>query len=381
MATGASGSGEARLDSLSLTRTAPVVYNLSERTRRNLNATDKERNAMGTETSEAAEPKRNQDYDTPWKKVLETYYEEFVRFFFPDMAEDIDWDKGYEFLDKELQQIAKDAALGRRLADQLARVRRKSGEEKWVLNHAEIQGKGQNEFEERMYVYNYRIFDRYGRKVASLAILADDNPSWRPDHYSYELWGSRAGLWFPTVKLLDYRERWDELEESANPFASVVMAHLKAMETGKAPGERYRWKLYLIKRLYRLGYGRRDVILLFEFIDWVMTLPKDLEKSFRDEIQEMEEERKMPYISSVQRLGREEGLEEGRKEGREEGTANLLERMISKRFDIERQAVAPIFEGLKTGQIEELADLFVEADSLDEIRRRADEMREASRRG
>lgn len=31
-----------------------------------------------------------------------------------------------------------------------------------------------------MFVYNYRIFDRYDRPVASLAVLADDDPGWRP---------------------------------------------------------------------------------------------------------------------------------------------------------------------------------------------------------
>jgi hypothetical protein len=38
-----------------------------------------------------------------------------------------------------------------------------------------------------MYVYNYRLFDRHDRRVASLAVLADDDPSWRPEGHEYEL--------------------------------------------------------------------------------------------------------------------------------------------------------------------------------------------------
>ncbi len=154
------------------------------------------------------------------------------------------------------------------------------------------------------------------------------------------------------------------------------MAHLKALETGKDPEDRFRWKLYLIKRLYRLGYEKKDVILLFEFIDWVMSLPKELDKIFWVEIREIEEEEKMEYISSVQRIGREEGLEEGF----QEGIAKLLGSQISKRFNIERQSISPIFEGLTTAQIEELALYFLDAESLDDIRKRADTMREASRK-
>jgi hypothetical protein len=41
------------------------------------------------------------------------------------------------------------------------------------------------------------------------------------------LFGSRVSFTFPIVKLLDYRARWQDLERSTNPFATVVMAHLK----------------------------------------------------------------------------------------------------------------------------------------------------------
>ena len=203
----------------------------------------------------------------------------------------------------------------------------------------------------------------------SLAILADANPSWRPDSYSYELWGCKAGLWFPTVKLLDFKDRWDWLEQSANPFAAVVMAHIKAVETGNDPDHRYRWKLYLIKRLYRMGYGRQDVVLLFEFIDWIMLLPKNIEQGLWKEIEAIEKEKKMEYITSVERIGIEKGLRKG--------SANLLGRLMSLKFRVERETLAPIFAGLTTDQVEELGEFFMEAQSLEEIRERADKMRKA----
>ncbi len=96
---------------------------------------------MGAKKTNPEDSKDRQDYDTPWKKVLETYFKEFVHFFFPDMADDIDCSPGYEFLNKELRQVAKDAELGRRYADSLASVTRKGGQEEWVMIHAEIQGR------------------------------------------------------------------------------------------------------------------------------------------------------------------------------------------------------------------------------------------------
>src|SRR5712691_12375256 len=59
------------------------------------------------------------DYDSPWKEMLDGYFPAFMAFFFPEAHADIDWSRGYESLDTELQQIVRDAALGTRLADKL----------------------------------------------------------------------------------------------------------------------------------------------------------------------------------------------------------------------------------------------------------------------
>ena len=38
--------------------------------------------------------------DSFWKKVLEELFADFLKFFFPDIHKDIDFSKGYQFLDK-----------------------------------------------------------------------------------------------------------------------------------------------------------------------------------------------------------------------------------------------------------------------------------------
>ena len=181
---------------------------------------------------------------------------------------------------------------------------------------------------------------------------------------------------FRRRKFCATKDRWDWLEESSNPFATVVMAHLKTMETAKDPGGCYRWKLSLIKKLYKKGYDKRGAILLFEFIDWIMSLSANLEGKLWDEINEMEKEMKMEYISSVQRIGRREGRLEGLQEGRQEEALILLGRQISIEFKVGLTDSLPIFAGLTTEQIEDLAEFFVEAESLEGLRRKADELRQ-----
>ena len=255
------------------------------------------------------------DYDNPWKEALGLYFQPFMAFFFPQIEANIDWNRGYEFLDKEFQQVVRDAEIGRIYADKLVKVWQRDGSEIWVLIHVEVQSQVQSDFPERMYVYNYRIFDMYRRPVVSLAVLSDDHDEWRPDSYSYALWGCRISLEFPMVKLLDYQTRSTLLSESTNPFAVIVAAHLTTQQTTQDPQGRYLGKLTLAKSLYQRGYSRGDILELFRLIDWMMTLPEGIESEFKQEIRRFEEDLQMPYVTSFERLARIEGKQEGLSEG------------------------------------------------------------------
>lgn len=65
---------------------------------------------------------QNNDQDSPWKLILREYFQDALVFFFPDIAQVIDWQHPVEFLDKEFQQISPDAEVGKRFADQLVKV-------------------------------------------------------------------------------------------------------------------------------------------------------------------------------------------------------------------------------------------------------------------
>ncbi|XWK88000.1 MAG: Rpn family recombination-promoting nuclease/putative transposase [Phormidium sp.] len=265
------------------------------------------------------------EIDTPWKDILQLYFEEFILFFFPTAHGEIDWAHAPEFLDKELQQVVRDAELGRRLADKLVKIYLKNGEEAWVLIHVEVQSQEETDFAERMFTYHYRIYDRYKRSVASLAVLGDDRSNWRPNQFGYQLFGCEINFQFPVVKLLDYQQQWSTLQDSRNLFATVVMAHLKAIETRDNRKQRKEWKLALTRRLYEQGYQREDVINLFQFIDWIMSLPQDLAQEFWQEVIQLEGERRMPYITSVERIGIQKGIQQGIQQSRQQMKQILLE--------------------------------------------------------
>ena len=299
-------------------------------------------------------------YDSPWKDILQTYFEEFLLFFFPQAHREIDWTRQPEFLDKELQEVVRDAELGRRFADKLVKLYRTNGEENWILVHVEVQSQEEDDFPKRIFSYNYRIFDRYDREVASLAILGDERANWRPEQYGYQLFGCSVDFRFPVVKLLDYQLRLSELEASRNPFATVVMAHLAALETSGDRPKRLRQKLALVRRLYSQGFSRSDVLNLLAFVDWMLTLPLDLETEFKRSVEQLEAEFEMRYVTSFERIARREELLEGIELGLELkfGSVGLtIMPEISRLEDIEQ--LRAIRSGIKTAStVEELRQIY-----------------------
>jgi hypothetical protein len=305
------------------------------------------------------------DLDSPWKETLEHFLAPALALLFPHIHDAIDWQRGYVSLDKELQKVVRDARLGLRLADKLFKVWRKDGREAWLLIHVEVQGQKERDFPERMFIYNYRIFDRYHRPVVSLAILCDPNPRWRPDHFEVSAWDCTMGLRFLIRKILDYRGREEELERDSNPFAAVVLAQLKILETRSTPEERRLWKVRLVKGLYDRGLNAEQVRQLFRLLDWMIQLPKELEQQFQDEIAEFEEARHMPYVTSIERFALERGRQEGLEKGLLRGIANQLEM----KFGSAGKKLLPKIQALHdVEKLNVLSDALKSAETIEDIK-------------
>jgi len=259
------------------------------------------------------------DYDNPWKDILTHAFPEFMAFYFPDAYRQIDWTREHSFLDTELRQVVRDAELGKRCADILVRVTRKDGTEQWIYIHIEVQGQRDADFPKRMFTYNYRLYDRYDRPIASLAILADLDPGWKPAGFDLDQLGCTHRFRFPVVKLLELAERLEHLERDPNPFALISAAHLYTARTRHDPDARYRFKRRLVELLYRHGWTRRRVLDLFAVLDWMMRLPENLEQQLWQDIHALEGAQTMRYITSVERIGRRIGWREGHLAGKQEG--------------------------------------------------------------
>jgi hypothetical protein len=169
----------------------------------------------------------------------------------------------------------------------------------------------------RIYFYNTRISDHYGKPVVSLVILADNSPNWKPTEYRQEIWGCEIVLKFLVSKIREYP--LEELETSNNPFAIITLAHLTTQKTKNKPKIRYEGKLKLVRKLYQGGYSKQDILELFRLIDWIINLPKNWTDQFQLELEKLEEEQKMPYVTSIERRALEKGEARGEARGEAKG--------------------------------------------------------------
>ena len=125
--------------------------------------------------------------------------------------------------------------------------------------------------------------------------------------------------------MLDFEKQEAVLEASTNPFSKVILAHLKAQKTQGDPADRKAWKIRVVRGLFEQGFSRKDVRKLFRLVDWLMVLPEPLSDSFQEDIAKIEEENRMPFITSTERVWLRRGLREGIQSGLESrfGTEGL----------------------------------------------------------
>lgn len=345
------------------------------------------------------------DHDSPWKEALEIFFAQAMALLAPALHQVIDWSYSPQFLDKELQAFVRPRRggnSGRRVVDKLVRVRLLDGAVAWLLVHIEVQGQsggpaGLRHFAARMYEYRYLIHaSSNAPTIYSLGILVDSRAG--PTHlvFSDEYLGQGTKFSFPVVHLAQWLDRWDELEAWAphNPFAVVVMAQLQALrhpdkETRLVP------LVALVRRLYSYGYGRDAVQQLLRLIEWMMRLPVELEPVYFRAVEQLEQEKRMSYVTIAERLGMQrgldkgmeeglqkglqkglqeglqkglqKGLEEGRAEGRSKGQADLLLRQMERRFGPLPDAILQRVHTADAGQLEQWALNILDAASLDAV--------------
>jgi hypothetical protein len=249
------------------------------------------------------------EFDGPCKYALELYFETFVQVFFPELFELVDWEQGYRPLDTELQTVLEDVSPGKILADRLFEVKLKSGLEVWLLIHIEIQSQKDVELPQRMFEYRYWIARRFGKPVKSIAILGDDDPTWRPVEYRVESFGNLLVFRYDAIKLLDYEGRDDDLVR--HPIGFAILAHLISLRCKDDDRRRMEEKFALIRQVYHRGVQSGDIKRLYKIVDWLLQLPNEFRPEWEIKMSALRVVSEPDYMTHYEQDGYDRGIRQG----------------------------------------------------------------------
>jgi hypothetical protein len=249
-------------------------------------------------------------FTSVWKETLVNYFHPFMAFFFPDILRDTAPMRGFERLDEKLLGIAAEPERADLEADSLIRVWCLDGEERWLLIHFEVEGPPKVDFARQMFVTNAGLFDQYGRTVASLLIMAADNPDRPPLGFGYELLGTKVEFKPRVLKLADCYVDLSTLEGKLNPVAVVACAYRKAVETANDDRARRRAKVALVKALHAREMRSGQICQLYRLIDGMLVLPESQAERAWQELCDFEREIGRQYITDPEDVGHKAGWAE-----------------------------------------------------------------------
>src|SRR5690625_3542917 len=250
----------------------------------------------------------------------------------------------------------------------IVKVPLKSGTEKWVFIHIEVQGAQEESFSKRIFQYFYRIYDRFDEEVYAIALLTSERQSNKPDYFHYAFHGTTVNYTYNTYKF--HEQSISELEKSTNQFAAAVIAGKYANKYRNDFNKNFVFKRKLMRQILKKfnlhqDKTRRYISSLFYFIDYLLQTPNELNNKLKGDLfahirkdgeysMPIEKRPESPTLAGIFELFEQEGRAKGKREGRREGKKEGIEEA---RITF---AKALINEGFSNEKIAELTQLELE---------------------
>ena len=289
------------------------------------------------------------DHDRLFKELLESFFAEFLALFFPEAHAAVDLSH-LRFLQ---QEVFTDVTAGEKhVVDILAETKLR-GEEGLILVHVENQARIQPDFNERMFIYFSRLYQKFRRRILPIAVFSYDQAYEEPD---------LLRLGFPFLDVLQFRfyklelkkRHWRDYIQSENPVAAALLSKM-----GYRPEEKVRVKIEFLRMLARMRLDPARITLLAGFFETYLKLTQAEEEEFLEELRTLAPA-EVAEMMEITTSWHEKGLIEGQ--------IALVLRLVRKRFGQVPAELEQALRSLSREQIEALGEALLDAKNLDELR-------------
>ncbi len=297
------------------------------------------------------------DHDQLFKELLSTFFIEFLKLFFPQVATAIEPDS-VSFLP---QEYFADLTVGEtKIVDLLAQVRL-AGQDVGFLIHLEAQATSRTEFSRRMFFYFSRLHQKYLQAIYPIVVFSFDEPyREEPQQYCVE---------FDNFKVMEFnfkavqlnRLNWRDFLSQQNPVAAALMAKMRIDEA-----DRPQVKVECLRLLATLRLDPARTKLISGFVDTYLRLNVQEEQAFQASVGTLEgteREGIMQIVTSWMEQGIAEGEQRGRTEGRTEGERSLILRQLTRRMGLIALTTETQIRSLSLIQLEELGEALLDFSS------------------
>ena len=226
--------------------------------------------------------KEEVSYDIYWKDLISLMIEDFIAFFMPDLHTQIDYSVPPVFLEQELDKLLSDLKKrGIRFCDKLVKLRLKNGKDRWIFIHIEIQKKVDSNFPVRMFIYFYRIYDKYGIEgsdIESIAVFLHKISKNKYNRFTYQSGKTKLVFDYRTHSIFQDTEK--SLYKNKNPFSLVILASRQAIKKDTEAEQTLSFKQEFTEMAFKRGIPKYKIAAILQFIYYAMQLPEDLENNY-----------------------------------------------------------------------------------------------------
>ncbi len=317
---------------------------------------------------------KKHDFDAAWKSILEAFEVEIVELLFPEIFNKIAWELGTESLDKELQEIQKDIFdknnSEKVISDKIIKVRLKDRVSKILFIHVEVQSYSSEHefFGERMFRYFYRIWDKFRYKyedkseIVAAAIYTYKGERGKDKSYVYRLPEMEDEILIYNFRTIDVEKIRLEKINDDNPLKLVFKMAKSLLETNARDKDIYEAKIKLAEELlnYDKVKNNDQIKALVDFLEYLFLIENpELEKRY-EEYKKVKGGAFKMTIDEIRKLHYKE-------EGRGEGKAELLIKMLMKKFKNVPNEYKEKIKVLPEEKIEIIATEIFDLNSIEEL--------------
>ena len=289
------------------------------------------------------------DHDRMFKELLETFFAEFMKLFFIEASQAIDFSH-IRFMQ---QEIFTDVTAGEKHEVDILVETRLKEDPGLILIHVEPQAYVQRNFNQRMFVYFSRLFEKYQRKILPIVVFSYDQTRDEPDRFE---------LGFPLLPVLSFnfyklelrKLHWREYMYSDNPIAAALLSKM-----GFSPEEKVQVKIEFMRMLARMKLDPARMVLLGGFFETYLKLNHLEEEEYCRELDKLDR-KEADTIMQITTSWHEKGWAEGQ--------VHLVLRQLKKLLGEVPADVEEKIKAMGAEKLEQLGEALLDIKTIDELK-------------